>query len=258
MIPTDEQLTLWADGELDPETTARIEAALAADPALAAKAEAQRRLRARVAAAYAPVAAEPVPKRLLALLSDPSEPAAAPRPAEVVDLAARRKAKEQPTGRKLTLSPRVLALAAAGIAAVVVLAPMLTNPFGGGSELVAYRGGVLAPGVPLRRALETAAGGETVGRVRVVFSFRTEAGVYCRTFAAADRSALSGLACREAEGWRLRALADRPLDRTGEFRTASAELAPSVLAAADELIEGEPLDAAGERSARQARWLSRP
>ena len=40
----------------------------------------------------------------------------------------------------------------------------------------------------------------------------------------------------------------------GDYRTAGAETPPEVLAAVEALIAGEPLDAAGERAARERGW----
>src|SRR5258707_2734966 len=62
-------LMAYADGELDPLAAKRVESAIAAVPALAAKVAAQRALRARLGAAFAPVADAPVPDCLAALLT---------------------------------------------------------------------------------------------------------------------------------------------------------------------------------------------
>lgn len=248
MTPTEEELIALADGELDAERAATVRAAVDADPALAARVETHRRLRARVAAAYAPIASEPAPDRLAALLAEP-RPAA-----EVVDLVARRRAaKPAPTTPSRFGSPRVWALAAAGVAAVVLLAPWLGS-FGGGGDLLTVRDGAVAPAAPLRRALDRTPGGETAGPVRIGFSFRTADGLYCRTFAASGRRVVSGLACRESGGWRLRTFSDAPASAARELRTASAELSPAVLAATDALIEGEALDRSTEAAALARGW----
>ena len=64
----DDLLMAFADGELDEVTRARVERAIAEDPALGARLDQQRRLRATLAAHYGPVAHEQVPERLRALL----------------------------------------------------------------------------------------------------------------------------------------------------------------------------------------------
>ena len=63
-------LIALVDGELDEVNRRRVERAVADDPALAARLEAHQRLRARLSSHYAPVAQEPVPERLRALLED--------------------------------------------------------------------------------------------------------------------------------------------------------------------------------------------
>ena len=87
MSITEEQIAAYADGELEGEALAQIEAAIAADPALAAKVEAHRALRSQLSAHFAPVLDEAVPDHLAALLQ-PKQ--AAPAEAEVVSFAAER------------------------------------------------------------------------------------------------------------------------------------------------------------------------
>ena len=63
-----EMLMAYADGELDPLNAKRVERAIAGDPALAQQVERHRALRKRISDSFAPVADEPVPDRLAALL----------------------------------------------------------------------------------------------------------------------------------------------------------------------------------------------
>ena len=72
------QLIAWIDGELTAEDAARVEQAIAADAELRALAETHKKLRARFAAAFAPIAEEPV---------------ALPRSADIISLAAVRSAR---------------------------------------------------------------------------------------------------------------------------------------------------------------------
>ena len=76
-----ELLMAYADDALDPLMARRVEAAIAADPMLAEDVARHRRLKVRISAAYAPVAEEPAPDRLAALLRS-----------NVVDIADRRPA----------------------------------------------------------------------------------------------------------------------------------------------------------------------
>ena len=61
----DARVHAYVDGELDAETSARLEADSRRDAALAARVAQQRELSARLRAEYGPVLEEPVPQRLL-------------------------------------------------------------------------------------------------------------------------------------------------------------------------------------------------
>src|SRR3954463_12742759 len=61
----------YADGELEAPLRAEIEAAITADPALGARVEKHRALRAEVAGAFAGVSAQPVPEQLRAAARGP-------------------------------------------------------------------------------------------------------------------------------------------------------------------------------------------
>ncbi|WP_455156150.1 anti-sigma factor family protein, partial [Sphingomonas zeae] len=64
-----ELLMAYADGALDPLTTKRVERAIANDPALAEQVARHRRLKSKLSEAYAPIADDPVPDRLAAMLT---------------------------------------------------------------------------------------------------------------------------------------------------------------------------------------------
>lgn len=83
----------------------------------------------------------------------------------------------------------------------------------------------------------------------VGLTFQDGDGDWCRTFGA---DGLSGLACRQEGTWRLRAAA--PATPGGELRQASSDIATPVLAAVDEALAGDVVDAAAERAARDAGW----
>ena len=84
-------------------------------------------------------------------------------------------------------------------------------------------------------------------------SFAANDGRYCRTF---EDPRLSGLACAGEHGWEL--VATAPGTRAGgEYRQASSGNA-LVLGTAQEMMAGEPLDAAGERRARDMGWYRHP
>ncbi len=222
------RIIAWIDGELDGKAAAEVAAAVAADPALAAQAEAHRRMKARFAAAFDPIAAAPVAR--------PGRP-----PASVVSLAAVRAARvmEAPK-RKSWAIPGAIA---ASLLVGVVLGHQW-SPGGGG---IADRDGTLALAPSVSRALDGQLTGEA-GAVRVALSFRDHQGDYCRSFAGQH---LTGIACRTGSGWQLRtATPGAPLQ--GDYRMAGSDAATAAAIAA--MIEGDPLDAAQERSARSAGW----
>jgi len=215
-----DEVMAYVDGELDGAARAAFEQRLGADAVLRSRVEREQRLRAMLGATYAPVVDEAVPPRITAVL----------RP-KVVSLDSRR--RWTPTWVQL-----------GGMAASVMLGLII------GHQMRPAGGGLNAQG-ELAQALDGKLSGEGVGSVRLGLSFAAKDGRYCRTFAT-DGSA--GLACREDEGWRVRQLMPAAPAAAGEYRTAASGLPPALLAAVDEMREGEVLDAAGERAAKSRGW----
>ena len=232
MTITDEMLGAYADGALEGEAQAAVERALGQDAGLRERFAAHRRLRAALSAHYAPVAEEPVPERLRAMLE--------PR-AEVADIGAAREKRAQ--RRALFRWPHYGAVAAS--LAIGLLAGQLA--FTGGGPVSMDRGAMVAR-ADLARALDTqlasAPGG---GETRIGLTFADREGRICRSF---DRADLSGIACREEGAWRM-AVTAAPSGMAGEYRQAGA---PAVLAQAQEMMAGQPFDAAAEKAARDAGW----
>lgn len=234
MAVTDDMLMAWLDGELGAAERADVEAALAVDAALRARLEQQRRLRARLAAHYAPVVTEDVPERLRAML----EP-------KVVDLAQARASRARPLWQSL-----------AAIAATLVLGIAIgTRMPGGDAGPVVVRGGAMVASGALAEALDTqlAAAQPADATTRIGVSFARANGQWCRTF---DSAAVSGLACRDAGDWRMVATAAGAGAERGEYHQAGSA-ASLVLQAAQDLMAGEPLDADAERRARDSGWRPR-
>jgi anti-sigma-K factor RskA len=220
----DEQVMAYVDGEMEASAAAAFEADMANDVDLAAEVQQQRRLRARLAAAYAPVLDEPVPMRLAAAASAAND-----------------------RGRPAFGRPQWAAMAAC--LAVGVLAGRLAMPERG--PLVSQDGVLVAHG-ELAQALSDRLAAEP-GAIRVGLSFRNAGGAYCRTFQSApDR--LAGLACRQDGRWVAQTTTAWTAAAGPDYRTAGSETPPAVLAAVDEMIAGEPLDAEGERAARAKDW----
>jgi hypothetical protein len=229
MKVSEQEWMAYVDGELDATAAARVEAAMRADPELAALVATQQRLRARLQQAFAPVLEEPVPIRLSATA------ARAPR--------------------RLPMLPPTWLAAAASLALGVLLASWWHGRVEGPLQLA---GGNLVAGAGLADALDHQLAAEGGGRpVAVGLSFRSRAGNYCRSFVLAGQSfgpqSLAGLACHDAGSWRVVALGEAT-PRGGELRQASSSLPPAVLAEVDARLQGEPLDAASERQARDASW----
>lgn len=221
-------IAAYVDGELDLVSAKRIEKAMAEDAGLAASVEAERNLRARLSAHFDPVMVEPVPDRLTALLSG-----------NVASLEEHRAAK---TAR--WYQPSVVQWGA--MAASLVVGLMI-----GGTALNRDSGYVrdtmIASGA-LAEALDTqlASSQGSDATVRINMSFATVDGVYCRTF---ESASLDGIACNSGGDWQLRRTMSG--DGTSEYRQASAgELAEAAAA----MMADEPLDAAGEKAAKDKGW----
>lgn len=222
----DESLMAFLDGELDAVRRARVEQALDADPELRARLEAQRRLRERLAAHYGPVADEPVPERLRALLE--TNVVELPRPA-----------------RRMPAWPWAAALAAS-----LVLGLAIGRSLPEGGPVAASGGAIVARG-ELAEALDgqLASAQAADADTRIGITFARGDGGWCRSFERAD---LSGLACREDGGWRLVITAPGSATSSEYRQAGSGSLA--VMQAAQEMMAGEPLDAESERRVRDSAW----
>jgi hypothetical protein len=222
-------LLAFLDGELDADEARRVEAALAADPDLRARHEEQRRLREQLSRHYGAVTEEPVPPAMRALL-DPG----------VVDLAAERRRRR----------PRWLA-AGAALAASLVLGIGIGRLLPADGNVSIADGGLVARGAlaeTLDSQLASAQPGDAA--IRIGVSFARADGNLCRTFQSAE---FGGLACREGDAWRLMMTARGSGGVAGDYRQAGAD-SPLVLQAAQDMMSGEPFDAAAERRARDSGW----
>jgi len=225
-------LHAYLDGELDTDAAREVEAAIANDAVLRTECAAQRRLRDRLNAHFDPALDEPVPAPLQALLET-----------KVVDLAAARK----------RLRPRLWLMPVA-MAASLVFGIALGQVLPAGGEFGTSDGALVARG-PLAEALDTqlASAQPDDAATRIGVSFARVDGTLCRTFVS---STASGLACQEAGNWRMIATAAASAIPRSDFRRAGTE-APMVLQAAQDMMAGEPFDAAAERRARDAGWRGR-
>lgn len=236
-------LMAYADGELDAQTRLAVEAEMAADPQIGQEIARHRELQANLRSAFEGVLAEAVPERLLTT--------ARTAPAGDTEIARARAARQEAAKRRWSW-PEWSAIAASLLIGVIVA----RAPWGTGSEssIVAGNGRMIASGA-LASALTLQPGGVQDSPVQIGVSFRAKSGEYCRTFTVREADALAGFACREAETWRVRALAQsEPGDPGAEYRMAGTPVPPLIVQAVEDVMEGDALDVAGEAAAIQRGW----
>jgi hypothetical protein len=226
---TEEQIIAYVDGELGPIEALRFERAMEADPAIAAGVSRHRRLRAMIESHFGQAAGQPVPDKLTKLVDT-----------NVVAFPQRK--------RWFGDSGRYAALAATLVAGLV-MGQFL--PHRGAAPLGERDGTVVAQGV-LARALDTQLGSEPQATdYHIGVSFRSVDNRYCRTFSGA---AGAGLGCHGRSGWTVeRFVAGGPSEPGGAYRQAASPSA-EILAAAQNMMAGEPLDAEQERKALAQGW----
>jgi hypothetical protein len=240
MSISDETLMAYSDGELDASARAAVEAAMRADPEIGRRVAQYREQREKLRAAYAPELAEPVPDRLLAALRDGGSGEKSPRP--------------QSMRSRWRYSLAASVVVAIGLAIFAWQRP----------ALVQERGGALVASGELENGLSDSLSGDpSAGDVRIGVSFLAKSGEYCRTFTLRESA---GVACRRGERWLIHDLtqlaeggqrSEAGASQSGDYRTASSMLPPAILSAVQAQIVGDPLDRAGEQSARGSGWRPR-
>ena len=260
MTVSEEDFAAYVDGELTGVDAQRVSDAIAGDPVLASRLEAQQRLRTLLRGHLDPVATEPVPESLTLMIAAAAAAniegdmtdAKPQEPARILDFAAARARRDEQARaarpRSLTL-PRWWGTGAA-IAASLVLGLFFGMRVGDDGAGVTSSGALVASGMLARSLDEKLASANTPGKLRILTSFRKNDGAYCRVY---DAGASSGIACKDDQGWVLqRTIANGTAER-GEYRQAGSA-AGELMATAQGMTSGEPLDAAQERAARDARW----
>lgn len=233
----DEELMAYVDGELDAAGRARVEGALAADSALAARLRQQQSLKSRLAAHFDPVLEEPVPQALL-------------------EASAPKRAARQPRTRRDWRWQEWSAMAATLVLGVL-LGPFVMRssqplPFvSANGRVVAIR--------DLENALYRQSSGAAAadgGRIAIGLSFRASNGSYCRTFAINPGPA--GLACREWGEWVVEVLARNPRARQGAggetYKLAGTTFPEVIRQAVETRIDGEALTADEEAALAARNW----
>ena len=236
----DERLSAWLDGELPRGEAKRLEARLAAEPALARRLERLREADRKAQHAFHALDASPMPQAVLDLLKDANAGCSQDaQKAQVVRL--------QPRFPRFFEMPVAIAASVALVAGFLIRDLVAPPGAGGGTALPVS--GVIAGDSGLYRMLERAPAGQPVDLAgsavaEVVLTFQANDGDWCRQFRLGTAaSALHGLACRQAVGWQLETASfagPGPADAT--FQQA-AGATPAALEAAlrARLGGGEPL-----------------
>jgi hypothetical protein len=228
---TPEEIAAFADGELSGERDAVVAAAVKADPELAQEVERHRALKAMLASHYAPILDQAVPPRLAAMLAEP------PR-AQIADFAAAREKRD--SRRRL---PHWGWFAGPALAASLAVAVFLPEQ---GGEASNYADTQLAAVLDDRLV----AGQSHAEETRVLLSFRSERGRYCRAFSG---NMGGGIACRDEAGWKLEAIGEGSEGSSADYRMAGAGDS-KILALAQDMAAGPALDAEAEKAARERGW----
>jgi anti-sigma factor RsiW len=256
---SDETLMAYADGELAEPALSEVERAVRSDPAVAARVAQHQVLRADVFAAFAPVADEPVPPRLVA----------AALPGKVADLNAVRAARAGGAHHAAASTSHAPEHGArrrwswqewGGVAASLAVGVLVGSVVSGGAAperkgqaaiAVAGADGALVARGPLAHALSQQLAGAAGGEVDIGVSFAAKDGALCRSFTMRQSA---GLACRSGEQWKLVMMAEAGKGEAGEYRQAGSAMPSAVLEAIDARIAGTTFDAQAELAAKLRDW----
>ena len=243
MTFSDETVMAYADGELDDATSTALEFAMATDPDLAERVSRERKLRTRLHGEFDPVLREPIPEQLLAAAHGTPAKAGS----NVVPL------KRSPIANWSWLQWGAIA---ASLVLGLLLAPRWRHEPTSG-PLGIHDGEIFASGALAHALSQQLASNQTADApVHVGVSFLSHDGNYCRTFMLRDKSAITGLACRDGAGWRLEALeaTRQATSGSGAYQPAASSLPRVIEQSVADLIVGDPLDAKAEEMARGHDW----
>jgi hypothetical protein len=227
-----EEIAAYVDGELDEAARSRVMLAALADMELADRIAAQRALRETLKAHFAPVGEAPVPDAWAQMIRQEIAPA------KVVNIADARK-------RRFGAAPWVGMAVAASLALGVFVGTRLQQ-----GPIVERDGALVASG-DLAHALDTQlASTQGDAPVQMLGTFRRSGGGLCRVFSGA---AAAGIACHANDGWRLQHVVPGTQEQNSAYRQAGSGQA-RLMALAQEMAAGDPLDAAQESAARSGHW----
>jgi hypothetical protein len=153
------------------------------------------------------------------------------------------------TWHKAAIIAAIALVAGVAVGRTVNLAPS--------SDVTTLAGRMLAGGTLATALFEQAGGVEPLqSEVLIGLSYLAKAGVYCRTFTMKQNESIAGIACREADGWNIQALAQTgPKSPLTQYRMAGTRVPPLLMGVVESTIDGSPLDTDAESAARQRQWL---
>lgn len=250
---SDELLMAFADGELDPSQTTKIEAALAEDETLAERLAVFIESRQGAALALAPLLNQPVPSNLQANIeamvaaseTEQADTAETTQPTNVVAF---------PTGIRRFLPSYELA-AAASIALVVggVIGFSLSGNVRSQTDVVVASSLTELSRADVVVAMTSLASGDQItlgdgSRFRAIASFEDENGTFCREVEVdnPDVSTIVAVTCAENAIWNVRFTVVAASVENGYAPASSLEALDAYLQAVG---AGEPLSAEAEKSA---------
>jgi hypothetical protein len=236
-----ETVMAYADGELDVHTRREIESVMPADPEVAQQITRHRALQSSLRATFAPVLTDPIPQRLIdATRHTGCSPAPSSTAWHQVHTI---------LGWRVPAAAAVLALVVGVLLGRVLAAapaPAITTA----------EGRMLADGALATALSEQPSGSQPLhSAVLVGLSYLGKGGTYCRTFTLKQSESIAGMACREADGWHVQALAQTgPKSPLTQYRMAGTAVPPLLLSTVESTIDGSPLDAEAEAAAREHNW----
>jgi hypothetical protein len=154
------------------------------------------------------------------------------------------------------LRPAHLAAITGGIALVAGLLMGQAVNLAPSATVTTQAGRMLASGA-LAIALTEQEGGIEPFQSEVVvgLSYLAKSGNYCRTFTVKQSESMAGIACHEADGWHIQALAQTgPKSPLTQYRMAGTSVPPLLMGMVESTIDGRPLDTETEAAARQQQW----
>jgi hypothetical protein len=228
------KLVAYADGFLPPTEMAEVEAALSRSPALAKRVARIKQTRERAAAAFDDTLTQPLAPEILKAAGG----AAAPNP--------------RPSLLWISIA---LAIMAVGIFIGRVSVPSTLSPNSPHLVIATSRGNYAGP--ELTKFLDTAESGQQMQLgsnipAHIILTFAVRGGGACRQFEVGlEKSLMSGVACREADDWRIEVLARHDSEADSPAGTPAPEPINVMI---DSMIEGAPYEAEQERAIIAARW----